>query len=102
MDESFAWLLTIDLTDKPFGDKYVYVTIKGPYGWEKSKSYLWKNINDSPTTATVAWNLPNNEFPKNGKLKVCVSSNALLSFVLPNCKMFTHKSGDGYITMSLR
>jgi hypothetical protein len=98
---AFAWPLTIQLVDKPFGDDKVFIQIKGPYGYNERVYYFWTDINTSPTTASVTMNLPDSEFPSSSEYQVCVSTKESLSFLLPNCYRGEHDSGGESIRVSL-
>lgn len=102
IENAFALLLQVNLTDKPFEHRRVWVEATGPFGYKESNWYTWTDINTSPTSASVSMNLPDSEFPSNSQLKVCASSNELLAFVAPNCRMFENSGGSQSVTISLR
>ncbi len=102
IENAFALVLQINLTDKPFEHRRVWVEATGPFGYKESGWYTWTDINTSDKSATLTMNLPDSEFPSNSELKVCASSCELLAFVSPNCRMFENSGESQSVTISLR
>ncbi len=100
-EKAFAWMLTVNLTDKPFGHARAWVQVQGPNGYVDSKWSNWNSISTGTSSGTVTWNLPDSQFPDNSQYIVCASSNEVLAFVSPNCVSGFHYSGDESITVSL-
>jgi hypothetical protein len=96
----FAWILDIELTNKPFKDDSAYVKVQGPDGWENSQWYDWADIKTGPGTGLVSWSLPESDFPSGEKYRVCVSSKAVFA-LFPDCNDFIHGSGDEMVSVSL-
>lgn len=90
----YAWNLDFDLTDSTFGSDRVCAEIHGPYGYERYR------CTDASPYASVSFNVPEDEVPEGYNYQVCVWGG-LLSFVLKNCQMFPHGSGDEWVQLSV-
>ena len=97
----FAWTLTINVVDKPFGDDKAWVEVKGPDGYTKSQWYEWSTIKTGPSTGKVTMDMPENSFPSGEQYEVCASSGDLRPYVDPNCSREIHSSGNEAVTKSL-
>ena len=97
----FAWTLTINLTDKPFGDDEAWVEVRGPDGYTNSKWYDWSSVKTSASTGTVTLNIPESSVPSGEQYEVCASSGDLRPYVDPNCSRESHSSGNEVVTKSL-
>jgi hypothetical protein len=98
----FAWTLTVNLVDKPFGDDEAWVEVRGPDGYRDSAWYDWSSIKTGPSTGKVALTMPDSAFPSGEPYEVCASSGDLRPYVMPNCSSEFHSSGNEVVTKSLR
>ena len=98
----FAWTLTVNLVDKPFGDDEAWVEVRGPDGYRDSAWYDWSSIKTGPSTGKVSLNMPESAFPSGEPYEVCASSGDLRPYVMPNCSSEFHSSGNEVVTKSLR
>lgn len=106
IEKASAKLVTVNVTDKPFGNDRVMVDAKGPNGYDSGGQwYNWSNVqsSDNPSSGSVSLNLPDSEFPVGANYQICVSSNPLFS-LFPNCVMVKNNSNDNtdIVTISLR
>jgi len=102
---SSAWTLTVKVTDPPFGIKYVYVNVKGPYGWSDGGNEKWSNLQNGgdPNRVYVVFNVPANAIPKGTQFEVCASSDVVGAILSANCHRFIHShDGNGQVQISLR
>jgi hypothetical protein len=97
----FAWTLTINLIDKPFGDNEAWVEVRGPDGYTHSKWYDWSSVKTGDSTGTVTMNIPESGVPAGEQYEVCASSGDLRPYVDPNCSREIHSSGNEVVTKSL-
>ncbi len=88
---AYAWVLDVQVTDKPFRDDRVLVKITGPDGWVHDRWYSFESIKTGPGTGQVSLNVPESGVPTGEIYEACVSSNIILS-ILPNCEYFAHGS----------
>jgi len=100
IETTYAWVLNVEVTDKPFGEDRVLVMVKGADGWVHDRWYDFASIKTGPGTGIVSVNVPESAIPSGETYEACVSSNIILS-ILPSCKYFAHGSGDESISMSL-
>ncbi len=100
VETTYAWVLDVEVTDKPFGEDRVLVMVKAADGWVHDVWYDFASIKTGPGTGIVSVNVPDSKIPSGETYQVCVSANFILS-ILPSCKYFPHGSGDESVTMSL-
>lgn len=97
----FAWTLTINLTDKPFGDDKAWVEVRGPDGYTDNKWYDWSSVKTGASTGKVTMNIPESGVPSGEEYEVCASSGDLRPYVDPNCSREFHSSGNEVVTKSV-
>jgi hypothetical protein len=90
---AYAWTLKVDVSDSEFGVERANVGIRGPYGYTDALS-----VETSPT-ASVTFNIPDNEVPNGSKFEVCTSSG-LLSSLIPTCRYWIYQGGSP-VTISM-
>lgn len=76
----FAWTLTVNQVDKPFGDDNAWVEVRGPDGYRDSSWYDWSSIKTGASTGKVVWNMLESGFPSGESYEVCASSGDLRPF----------------------
>jgi hypothetical protein len=91
---SSSWRLGVDLEQTTFGTERAVVTIKGPFGYQDTRS-----VQTGPSVS-VSFSVPDNAVPPGYNYQVCVSGS-LISAILPNCQYFVHGSGDESIQMTI-
>ncbi len=70
------------------------VTIKGPFGYQDTKS-----VQTGPS-ASVSFSVPESALPPGYNNQVCVIGS-LISAIWPNCQYFVCGSGDESIQMAI-
>jgi hypothetical protein len=101
MGNAFAWTLTINLTDKPFGDDEAWVEVREPDGFVYIKWHDWSSIKTGASTGNVMLNMPEGTFPSGEEYEVCASSGDLRPYLSPNCSRETHSAGNEVVTKYL-
>src|SRR5918996_1288690 len=88
------WTLRVDLTQTTFGTERATVTLKGPFGYQDTRS-----VQTGPSVS-VSFSVPGSAIPPGYNYEVCVSGS-ILSAILPNCQFRPHGSGDESISMEI-
>ena len=90
----YGWQLNTYLENPPFGVDRAEVTVEGPFGWTEND--YWGT---GPQPIIVSYTVPEREIPDGYQYRVCVGAGFLT--LDPNCKYFTHSSGDESVSMNL-
>lgn len=91
---SSDWTLRVDLIQTTFGIERATVTLKGPFGYQDTRS-----VQTGPSVS-VTFSVPGSAIPSGYNYEVCVSGS-ILSAILPNCQFRPHGSGDESISMEI-
>jgi hypothetical protein len=101
IEKASAKSVTVNLTDKPFGDSSVWVEAKGPNGYDSGQWYTWSNVETpgNPTSGSIGLSLPDTEFPVGADYQICASSKPLYN-MFPNC-VIMHNNGEDSVEVPL-
>jgi hypothetical protein len=102
IEKASAFTVTVNLSDKPFGDSKVWIEAKGPNGYDHGDWYIWSSIRTGVETGTVTLNLPDSAFPTGEEYRICASSKAGFNLIIPNCVRSTITDGNAALDISLR
>ena len=90
----YAWMLTIDLSDAgDFGDESVCASVAGRYGYYDSL------CTDNSPSASVIFEIPDDEIPVDTNYRACSWSSSIASNVFRDCNRFNHNDSE-YVELS--
>jgi hypothetical protein len=85
--QAYAWVLTIDLSNAgDFGDETVCAGVTGRYGYYDSLCA------DNSPSASVVFDIPDDEIPVDTSYRVCSWSSGLIGNVFRDCNSFNHNN----------
>lgn len=100
VEKASAFTVTVNLSDKPFGDSNVWVEAKSADGYDHGDWYNWADVRTGGTSGAVTLNLPDSAFPTGEEYHICASSKVGFN-LFPNCVSSINNGGDATVDIPL-